>query len=298
MAPKKANGEAKAPRARRGSSISQTMADTFEKVNESLQKTENVFLFLPNLIGYVRIALAFASLQYMPIHPRTCALLYSISCLLDAADGWAARKYDQSSSFGAVLDMVTDRCCTVCLQVFLAQGFPRYSMLFQLLISLDLSSHYIHMYSSLASGSSSHKKVDVSQGWLLHTYYTNRTVLFLVCGLNELFFIALYLLSFSSPYLSPSLFAPTGEAASAQPGSPKVPSSILPNPWSAAAMELARANKMDSTFPWVLAVISAPVMLLKQYLNVAQMINASKTLARGDIATRRKARLERARKTT
>ena len=129
MAPKKANGEAKAPRARRGSSISQTMADTFEKVDESLQKTENVFLFLPNLIGYVRIALAFASLQYMPMyvgcslrsvhaadirrHPRTCALLYSISCLLDAADGWAARKYDQSSSFGAVLDMVTDRCCTV-----------------------------------------------------------------------------------------------------------------------------------------------------------------------------------------
>jgi hypothetical protein len=56
-----------------------------------------------------------------PRHPRTCALLYSISCLLDAADGWAARKYNQSSSFGAVLDMVTDRCCTVCLRCCLAR---------------------------------------------------------------------------------------------------------------------------------------------------------------------------------
>lgn len=138
--------------------------------------------------------------------------------------------------------------------------------------------------------------MDVSQGWLLHTYYTNRTVLFLVCALNELFFIALYLLSFSSPYLSPSLFAPNGEASSAQPGSPKVPNSILPNPWSAAAMEIARANKMDSTVPWILAVASAPVMLLKQYLNVAQMVNASKTLAANDIAARRKARMDAARK--
>lgn len=67
MAGKKPNGDVKASRMRRGSSISQAMADTFEKVDESFHKTENVFLFLPNLIGYARIALAFASLQYMPM---------------------------------------------------------------------------------------------------------------------------------------------------------------------------------------------------------------------------------------
>lgn len=70
-APKKPNGQADGPalaRARRGSSISQAMAETFDKVDESLQKTENVFLFLPNLIGYARIALAFASLTYMPVY--------------------------------------------------------------------------------------------------------------------------------------------------------------------------------------------------------------------------------------
>jgi hypothetical protein len=36
-------------------------------------------------------------------------LLYGASSLLDAADGYAARALNQTSEFGAVLDMVTDR---------------------------------------------------------------------------------------------------------------------------------------------------------------------------------------------
>src|ERR1700712_2575066 len=100
----------------------------------------------------------------MPIHPRTCSILYSISCLLDAADGAAARKFEQSTKFGAVLDMVIDRCTTSCLLVFLASAFPRWSIIFQSLISLDLASHYVHMYATLAMGGSSqsHKQMDKS----------------------------------------------------------------------------------------------------------------------------------------
>lgn len=106
-----------------------------------------MFLFVPNLIGYARIILAGGSLYYMPKDPKMCMLLYSISCLLDAADGTAARMLDQSSKFGAVLDMVTDRCTTACLLCYLASAFPSWALMFQFLISLDFSSHYIHMYS-------------------------------------------------------------------------------------------------------------------------------------------------------
>ena len=60
-------------------------------------------------------------------------------------------------------------------------------------------------------------------------------------------------------------------------------------------MELARANKIDSTGPWILAGISAPVWLFKQVLNVIQLINASKALAEVDLAARRKAKLEQLR---
>ncbi|KFZ22690.1 hypothetical protein V502_02824, partial [Pseudogymnoascus sp. VKM F-4520 (FW-2644)] len=165
---------------------------------------ENIFLFWPNIIGYVRIVLALGSLYYMPLHPRTCTIMYSVSCLLDALDGYAARYFSQSTRFGAVLDMVTDRCTTACLLVFLASAFPRWSIVFQGLISLDLASHYMHMYATLVMGGSggSHKKVDRSRSYILNLYYTNKTVLFLFCALNEIFFIALYLLSFSSPLLS------------------------------------------------------------------------------------------------
>lgn len=124
----------------------------------------------------MRIVLAISSLYYMPLHPRTCSLLYSVSCLLDALDGYAARYYEQSTRFGAVLDMVTDRCTTSCLLVFLSSAFPRWAIIFQGLISLDFASHYMHMYTTLVMGGSnqSHKSVDKSRSWLLNLYYTNK----------------------------------------------------------------------------------------------------------------------------
>ncbi|KAL3482214.1 CDP-alcohol phosphatidyltransferase-domain-containing protein [Aspergillus californicus] len=226
----------------------------------------NVFLFIPNLIGYSRIVFAITALYYMPYHPRTCSLLYSISCLLDALDGAAAGYFNQSTRFGAVLDMITDRCTTTCLLVFLASAFPRWSIIFQGLISLDYSSHYIHMYATLATGSKQ----------TLRIYYSNPNTLFTICALNELFFIALYLLSFSSD------------------SSPSVEG--WPSAWSAGAMETARANKICSSWPRLLFYASLPFMLFKQYVNVLQLIQASKRLVQADINARRQSRAWRRRK--
>ncbi|KAB8238325.1 CDP-diacylglycerol-inositol 3-phosphatidyltransferase [Aspergillus alliaceus] len=260
-----------------------TVEMSSKKTNTTAGKEvkENVYLFAPNLIGYLRVVLTMASLYYMPLHPRTCSLLYSVSCLLDALDGYAARYFNQSTTFGAVLDMVTDRCTTACLLVFLSSAWPRWSIIFQSLIALDMASHYMHMYATLSMGGSSqsHKKVDSSRSWILYQYYNSRTVLFICCALNELFFIGLYLLSFSSPILSPSLLQPV-------PGS-GAESALTASPWSAGALEMARANKIDSFWPWVITGISAPVMALKQIINVVQLVKASNWLVEGDIASRR-----------
>jgi CDP-diacylglycerol--inositol 3-phosphatidyltransferase len=276
------------------------MASTQQPINgngaavrpaEDEEHEENIFLFVPNLIGYARVFLALISLYYMPLHPRTCTALYSISCLLDALDGYAARAYEQSTKFGAVLDMVTDRCTTSCLLVFLAQAFPRWSIIFQGLISLDLASHYMHMYATLSMGGSSqsHKDVSASRSWILRQYYSNKWVLFTFCCMNEVFFIALYLLSFSSPFLSPTLFADSANPSTLNPGTPAAPkpSLFFPSPFSAGAMEAARANKMDSTVPWVCMIISLPVMVGKQIINVIQMKKAASWLAEGDRAARK-----------
>jgi CDP-diacylglycerol--inositol 3-phosphatidyltransferase len=66
------------------------------------------------------------------------------------------------------------------LIVFLASAFPRFAIIFQLLISLDLASHYLHMYATLSMGGSntSHKSVDKSRSKILNLYYTNKNVLF------------------------------------------------------------------------------------------------------------------------
>lgn len=110
--------------------------------------------------------------------------------------------------------------------------------------------------------------------------------------LNELFFIALYLLSFSSPLISPHLIKSVEDTSGTafqhdQPVNNSILQQIFPDPFSAAALELARANKMDSTIPWILTAISFPVMAIKQFINVVQIIKASRWLAEEDVKVRR-----------
>ena len=81
----------------------------------------NIFLFVPNLIGmleyytcppsrynapllsllmlgYTRVILAIVSLYYMPFDPLIAGVLYLLSGLLDAFDGYASRALDQGNS--------------------------------------------------------------------------------------------------------------------------------------------------------------------------------------------------------
>ena len=79
---------------------------------------------------------------------------------------------------------------------------------------------------------------------------------------------------------------PSGNTKPAlQPGT--IAKSLFTSPWSAGALELARANKIDSQIPWVVTAVSAPVMAFKQFVNVVQIIKASKWLAEGDLTSRR-----------
>lgn len=77
--------------------------------------------------------------------------------------------------------------------------------------------------------------------------FSLQKVLFTFCALNELFFIALYLLSFSSPYLSPTLLKDPQSPSSLQAGTPAAPkpSMLFTSPWSAGAMEMARYMNRD-----------------------------------------------------
>ncbi|XP_069599496.1 CDP-diacylglycerol--inositol 3-phosphatidyltransferase-like [Ranitomeya imitator] len=147
--------------------------------------------------GYVRILFAFVAFYFMPTSPLVASTFYLLSGLLDAFDGHAARALNQGTKFGAMLDMLTDRCATMCLLVNLSLLYPPYTLLFQLSMSLDIASHWLHLHSSTLKGSDSHKTIDLSGNPVLRLYYTSRPVLFFMCAGNELFYCMLYLLHFS-----------------------------------------------------------------------------------------------------
>ncbi|KAJ2111881.1 phosphatidylinositol synthase 1 (CDP-alcohol phosphatidyltransferase1) [Coemansia sp. RSA 922] len=154
----------------------------------------DVFWFVPNLIGYSRVLLSGVAAYSMYYeHPSVMFISYALSELLDAADGYYARKLGQCSKFGEVLDMVTDRCTTTVLLTYLAHLYPSLALVFCLLISLDISSHYMQMYSQLITGKTNHKEMDAGAHWILRAYYTDRRVLFAFCFGNEAFFLLCYL---------------------------------------------------------------------------------------------------------
>jgi len=237
---------------------------------------ENVFLFYPNLIGYSRVILAGVSLYYMPTNPNTCFVTYGLSCLLDAVDGQVARAFGQTSKFGAVLDMVTDRCTTACLLCFLSNTYKSWSLIFMFLITLDFSSHYIHMYSSLVTGSSSHKTVTSDVSRILWYYYNDSRTLFVFCFANELFFVCLYM---------------AGAASTPKPIHSAFPVSLFIDP-----LDLARMTPqsiwwiLSYSWPFIGAVLCFPIMMAKQIINVVQFWKASKILVGVDLVERQLAR--------
>ncbi|PLW58291.1 hypothetical protein PCANC_00866 [Puccinia coronata f. sp. avenae] len=254
-----------------------------QQQQQSNTSDENVFLFLPNLIGYTRIVLAAVSLHFMSYHPIYCTIAYIISQLLDAVDGQVARMLGQTSKFGAVLDMVTDRCTTSCLLCFLSSVYPKWAIMFQSLIALDFASHYIHMYSSMVAGSKSHKTVSKKQSRILHSYYTNSNTLFLFCAGNELFFVCLYLAHwYDQPLLKATAYQRLSSFSSSSSSSSSLPSSISEKMTSRIAQAI--------TLPQLIAVLTFPICAGKQIINVVQFWKASKSIVESDLEDRWKAR--------
>jgi len=132
--------------------------------------------------------------------------------------------------------------------------------MFQTLIALDFSSHYMHMYSSLVTGSRSHKTVTSDVSRVLSFYYNNSTNLFLICAGNELFFVALYLMKWVHDPLSSLGLQPT--------------------------------YLTSFTWPEAMALSCFPICLLKNVINLVQLWKAAKILVGVDLAERAQTREE------
>lgn len=207
-----------------------------------------VFLYIPNIIGYLRFIFYLVSFIYHSLDNwQLCISFYAIAFILDEFDGRAARAYDQSSNFGAALDMVADRTATAGLCLILAQLYPNFLLAFIGAIALDISSHYYLIYATAMLGKASHKdSTEWASSKLMKFYYGNKTFMDgLILG-NELFYILLYL----NFYLADNYLAIN-----------------------------------DFTFyPVPIAlIVCIPIYLLKQMTNVFQLQNAAQEVAKLDL---------------
>lgn len=151
----------------------------------------NVFLFVPNLIGYARILLLGSSFYFMLNNYSLAILLYLLSALLDAFDGLAARLFIQSSVFGSILDMLTDRVSTMGILMTLGHLYVDYFFVFQMLLVIDIVSHWVHFFSASLQGKVSHKISDRQTNPLMRLYYESKLVLTTVCAIEQIFYCSL-----------------------------------------------------------------------------------------------------------
>jgi len=139
-------------------------------------------------------------------------------------------------------------------------------MLFLLAVCLDIGAHWAQMYASLIARKGSHKDVSDCPSPLLRLYYSSRPFMGACCIGAEVFYMALLLLRSPQYRTSPAtgLALPAALAAALPPCAL---TTLLAEPLSAAS---------------ALALLAAPLWLLKQWTNVLQGVFAAQRLAAVD----------------
>lgn len=157
-----------------------------------------VFYYYPQLIGYTRVILLFVSLLFINTSPITFLFIYVISFGLDVLDGPVARAYGQTSHFGAMLDMITDKFSTPALCLTLSNKYNSYAVIFTGVLTLDIVSHYFHIQETLLSGRVHHKTIESGKSIFLRLYYNNGYFFGITCLGYEGFLVFLYAFYFTS----------------------------------------------------------------------------------------------------
>jgi phosphatidylglycerophosphate synthase len=165
--------------------------------------------YLCNIIGYVRFAAILASWKFALTDPYIFTALFAFASLLDAVDGPVARLLNQTSQYGAQLDILMDRFCTeslifVVLKLGLAsikeEGERNWhGFYFATLFLIDFITYWFLIYSKylVSDGLKPHRETNV-----LIQLYNNPVVLFVVSLLSELYVFIFYMQYFPDHFIN------------------------------------------------------------------------------------------------
>lgn len=209
----------------------------------------DVLWYIPNLIGYVRVALMLASFFLAKSNWIVASICYVTAFVGDLADGKAARAFNQSSNFGAVLDMVTDRVSTCGLLIILSQLYPDNGIVFLMLVAIYISSHWFHVISTAKKGHHKSRETLAGRNILMRLYYSVYAFFGYCCVGTEFTYILLYLL-FPTHLGNVTLIT-----------LPQLPAFTLYH---------------------LCYFVCAPACVMKQAINIAQLVSACHSLAEDD----------------
>ena len=134
----------------------------------------NVIFYPANLITYFRYLLLVPICYLVLSSPILVTIIYLSFAILDLCDGKIAKLSGKKSCYGAILDMVIDRLGFSIGAIALSILYPNYSWVFYLILSIDLTSHYILIYSSSLLQIRSHKNLfKQSKSTILSNYYSD-----------------------------------------------------------------------------------------------------------------------------
>ncbi|CAL5430782.1 unnamed protein product [Camellia sinensis] len=170
--------------------------EIYSMAKNSRPRKLSVYLYIPNIIGYIRVLMNCFAFYICFSDKKLFSVLYFVKVLnawmcgfsfvCDALDGWFARKFNQVSTFGAVLDMVTDRISTACLL-----AWPS----FLVIACFGYCQPLVADVHTFLVGKVSHKDVKDSTNWLFKAYYGNRIFMCYCCVACEVLYIILFLLA-------------------------------------------------------------------------------------------------------
>ncbi|KAL6514506.1 hypothetical protein OROGR_020085 [Orobanche gracilis] len=177
--------------------------------DKSRPSTLTVYLYVPNMIGFVFDALDgwFARKLNQVWKMERCLKVFIYKMLI-AGDGIGLIELDYSirDNLPNITFYLTQfqhselfltwllTVSTACLLVILSQVY-RPGFIFLSLLALDIASHWLQMYSSFLVGKTSHKDVKDSTSWLFRLYYGNRKFMGYCCVSCEVLYIVLFLLA-------------------------------------------------------------------------------------------------------
>ncbi len=130
---------------------------------------KNEWLFIPNIIGYVRVVLLI--LFFVIEDPLTKVILMAINLVLDVFDGKIARLLNQTSLLGARFDLLIDMVSLSALSFYVA--FLSKNLLFVLCGINDLISYALSIIIFYGKQQQMNHKSEIGKkGFLLPIYYS------------------------------------------------------------------------------------------------------------------------------